>query len=204
MRTYTKANLSVSLIGLLATVLWSLSHRFEEAVLYEASTEASRKAEEKNSLSRYRDRGLAVSNTVGAVNFSTTAPTGLTNKISTEPGGVTVDATTLDADLDDEFQSRLSFLEIDVKGAELQVLSGASKTLATAPNLLIMLERLKTSGLTEITELPKLQGYTVFAIFKGLPDQNPEKLKRAHDLFACKQSQFDSVCTRAKESLPKT
>lgn len=114
-------------VGLFAL---SLSHRFEEAVLYEASAEACHKAEENitlNALTQYRVRGLAVSDEVGTVNFSSTEPTGLTNKISTEPGSVAVNATTLDDDLEDAFKGRLSFLKIDVEGAELKVLQGASK-----------------------------------------------------------------------------
>jgi FkbM family methyltransferase len=182
----------------------SLSHRFEEAVLYEASAEACLKAEENitlNSLDKYRVRSVAVSDEIGTVKFSATEPTGLTNKISTDPGGISVEATTLDAYLDDEFKRRLSFLKIDVEGAELKVLCGASETLAAAPNLLIMFERLKTSGLEEITELLNAEGYTVFAVVNGLPDQTSNKLKRAHDLFVCKQQQFDLVCKRARESL---
>ena len=65
----------------------------------------------------------------------------------------------------------------------------------TAPNLLIMFERIKTSELRGIIEPLELQGYTVFDVFKGLPDQTPNKLKRTHDLFACK---------RFIESLSKT
>ena len=90
---------------------------------------------------------------------------------------------------------------LDVGGAELKVLSGASKTLAAAPNLLIMFERLKTSGLEEITNLLEGEGYVVFAVDNGLPDQTPSKLLRAHDLFACKQSKFDLVCKLARESV---
>jgi hypothetical protein len=154
-------------------------------------------------LSRYQVRELAVSDKVGPVNLSAPEPTGLTNKSSTGPGGITVDATTLDDDLDDDFKCRLSFLKIDVEGAKINVLRGATKTLATAPNLLIMLERLKTSELNEIKELLEAQEYTVFAIHKGLSDQTPDKMKRAHDLFACKQSPFELICKRARESLVK-
>lgn len=67
-----------------------------------------------------------------------------------------------------------------------------------------MFERLKTSGLEEITTLLDAAGYTVFAIVMGLPERSPDKLKRAHDLFACRHSQFDAVCNRARESLPKS
>jgi FkbM family methyltransferase len=127
--------------------IYGMSHRFEEAVLYEANAEANRKAKENiilSSLSQYRVRERAVSDKVGTVNFSAIEPTELTNKFSTEPDGVTVDATTLDTELDDEFKCRLSFLKIDVKSAELKVLRRASKTLAPAPNLLIMFKRIKS------------------------------------------------------------
>jgi hypothetical protein len=64
-----------------------------------------------------------------------------------------------------------------------------------------MFERLKASGLEDITELLEAEGYAVFAVVNGLPDQTSDKLRRAHDLFACRQSQFDLVCKRAQESL---
>ena len=75
-------------------------------------------------MSRSPVRELAFTDKVGPVNLSAPEPTGLTNKNSTGPGGITVAATTLDDDLDDDFKCRLSFLKIDVEGKAYDALLG--------------------------------------------------------------------------------
>ena len=186
-------------VGLFALLL---SHRFREAVLYEASPEAVRKAEANillNRLENYCVKGKAVCDHIGTVRFSAANPTGLTNRIIDDDDGVTVPATTLDRDLDPDFKRRLSFLKIDVEGAELKVLAGARETLALSPHLLVLFERLKQAPLDALLRFFEEQDYAVFAIADGMPTKSTEMISRAHDLFACRAAHFDTLCLRARE-----
>jgi FkbM family methyltransferase len=185
-----------------------LSHLFDEAVLYEASPEAARKAQDnmaRNRLDRFRVRAVAVGDRDGRILFASVAPTGLTNRMIDEPaearGPVSeVPVTTLDRDLDAKFRQRLSFLKIDVEGAEAKVLAGARETLAASPHLLIMFERLKRTPLPPLLDLLAECGYAVFALSGGVPDRSERAIGGAHDLFACRAERIDMLSRRVGET----
>lgn len=177
-----------------------LSHRFKEAMLYEASPEAARKAESNvrlNRLDHYQVKPVAVCDAAGTIRFSISEPTGLTNRITENEDGIVVPTTTLDDDLTLDFKSRLSFLKIDVEGGELNVLKGARETMATSPHLLVLFERLKNTPIDDLLEFFAAQNYSVFTVSGGLPTRSPEAVRRAHDLFACSDDRFDLIGERA-------
>ncbi|MDA1024265.1 MAG: FkbM family methyltransferase, partial [Proteobacteria bacterium] len=124
-------------------------------------------------------------------------PTGLTNRITEDEDGIIVPATSLDGDLTAGFKNRLSFLKIDVEGGELDVLNGARETMGASLHLLILFERLKNTQLDNLLEFFAAQNYSVFAVSDGLPTRSTEAIRRAHDLFACRNDRLDLINERA-------
>jgi FkbM family methyltransferase len=185
-----------------------LCHRFDGGVLFEASPEAARKAAEnvtRNRLDGFSVQATAIGDAEGHIRFLAERGTGLTSRIlaADEPASGPVEevpVTTLDRALPDHAKRRLSFLKIDVEGAKAQVFAGARETLAVAPALLILFERLKRTPLEPLTALLAEAGYIVFALSDGAPSRDEMHIRRAHDLFACRAERFDAVVRKTADA----
>lgn len=66
-----------------------------------------------------------------------------------------------------------------------------------SPHLLILFQRLKNTPLDNLLEFFAVQNYCVFAASDGLPTRSMDAIRRAHDLFACRNERLDLANGRA-------
>lgn len=83
---------------------------------------------------------LAVSDSVGVIEFSQSATTETSHIVSSNESGTTVKTTTIDAFMKEKRLSRVHVLKIDVEGAEKMVLRGSEQTLKQKKISCLLLE----------------------------------------------------------------
>jgi FkbM family methyltransferase len=168
-----------------------LAHLFQRAFLFEPAPDTYRllcRNLRLNELSAFTSFCEAVGREDAFGQFVITGPNSGTNHLISDPitaagGAITVPVVALDrqlAGIED-----VNYLKIDCEGGELAVLQGATRILATNPQLLIHFES-RTNDVGRIVALLEAHDFIVFAVgARQQPDLRSNAIFTAPDLFAC-------------------
>ncbi len=170
-----------------------LKNKFDFFILFEPIKETAAICEANLKLNKinYEMFEMAVGNETGKVGFSLKGDFDTTAKVNREGGNYFVSIDKLDNLIKKGYYEKISFMKIDVEGFELEVLKGAQNLIEKSSLSLIQFERLKSTPLEPILEFFKKRGWEIFALNDdGVPSFALEEIKKAHDLFAVRDSNF--------------
>ncbi len=180
----------------------AIADLIDGALLIDAGDVAAARTRENLELNRLpREQFIVLNKAVGSrcgpVTFTDLGGASTLNRV-VEPGDttvstVTIDMTTLDAELD-RIGRKPSFLKIDVEGQDLEVLRGSIVTLRSGSVRLVKFERNATEPLEPIVDFFGELGWSVFALRKtGEMTQENGVLQKNMNLFAAPGQVFRQI-----------